>query len=651
MIVFERLHVEGFGPYQHPQDVELGRVINIVEGANGSGKTNLFKALRFAVYGEPEEEPTADLESFVNNANRKRGRHEFKAILTFSFIDGKGEQRKGELTRIYSGRDAGDSLETFMAVNGEVLSQKAAYNLVSQLFPRNLASFYFFETERLRQYQGGSAAASDVKDTIERLLGIPAIDAAKTDASAARQAAVQKIAEAASQNAEVQKWMSKLDMARERERAIANGLKDAQEDRQKHIDALGEVEADLKRFEHFGQLSEMKQEAERRRDAAKARIDSAKEQISDRSSNAWIGVLEEDLRAMRDELQGEFEKVASDYGRRRVLQAELMHLRDSMTCPTCGSSLDDDTRDRTIGRIAREIGDDPASDIREALATVSGQIQRIQKILDSSASASLRAAAEEIVKASVELQDAEAEIARREKEIRDTNLRGQDYEKLIERRIKLQMLEEETSRAINEQTKDLSEIQSTVRTLEKKIEDAAGAEVPSSVMALSKAAGVLEKVFEDASRHARRLLRQEIQERASEFFRRVSAVKGYEGLDLDDAYRATIVDAAGEPVESPSSGYQHLVVLSLVSALMRTSPTPGPVVMDMPFGRLDAKRTSDVVRALPALSDQVIILVFDEEFGDDDLNMIKDEVYAVYDIKQRNWDDSYIVPREEWQVT
>jgi len=50
-----------------------------------------------------------------------------------------------------------------------------------------------------------------------------------------------------------------------------------------------------------------------------------------------------------------------------------------------------------------------------------------------------------------------------------------------------------------------------------------------------------------------------------------------------------------------------------MGALQKNAPLQGPIIMDSPFGRLDDKHTAKVVGALPEMSKQVLLLVYESE--------------------------------------
>jgi hypothetical protein len=50
-----------------------------------------------------------------------------------------------------------------------------------------------------------------------------------------------------------------------------------------------------------------------------------------------------------------------------------------------------------------------------------------------------------------------------------------------------------------------------------------------------------------------------------------------------------------------------------MGALQKNAPLRGPVIMDSPFGRLDSGHTEKVVRTLPLMASQAILLVYESE--------------------------------------
>ncbi len=71
-----------------------------------------------------------------------------------------------------------------------------------------------------------------------------------------------------------------------------------------------------------------------------------------------------------------------------------------------------------------------------------------------------------------------------------------------------------------------------------------------------------------------------------------------------------IVHASGELVLGRSSGFEHVVALSLIGALHKNAPLQGPIIMDSPFGRLDPVHKENIVRYLPDMAEQSMLLAY-----------------------------------------
>src|SRR5205085_9245172 len=104
-------------------------------------------------------------------------------------------------------------------------------------------------------------------------------------------------------------------------------------------------------------------------------------------------------------------------------------------------------------------------------------------------------------------------------------------------------------------------------------------------------------------------LRAEVETQASDIFRRLTTDARYQGLRINENYGLTIVGENGRQVSVRSAGAEQVVALSLIGALNRLAIKKGPVIMDTPFGRLDVKHRANILRFVPTLAEQVVLLV------------------------------------------
>jgi DNA sulfur modification protein DndD len=116
-------------------------------------------------------------------------------------------------------------------------------------------------------------------------------------------------------------------------------------------------------------------------------------------------------------------------------------------------------------------------------------------------------------------------------------------------------------------------------------------------------------VFDAAIDDFREQLRLEVEERATEIFRQLTTEPQYAGLKINERYGLDIVDDEGRVIADRSAGAEQVVALSLIGALNRSAVREGPIVMDTPFGRLDVDHRANILRFLPSMSSQIVLLV------------------------------------------
>lgn len=123
-------------------------------------------------------------------------------------------------------------------------------------------------------------------------------------------------------------------------------------------------------------------------------------------------------------------------------------------------------------------------------------------------------------------------------------------------------------------------------------------------------------IFDESKTRYRERLKKQVESDATSFFVELSGDKDYVGLQINDNYGLSIVHRAGGLIPGRSSGYEHLVALSLIGALHKNAPLRGPIIMDSPFGRLDPTHKANIVRLLPNMAEQSMLLAYTKEIDE-----------------------------------
>jgi len=112
-----------------------------------------------------------------------------------------------------------------------------------------------------------------------------------------------------------------------------------------------------------------------------------------------------------------------------------------------------------------------------------------------------------------------------------------------------------------------------------------------------------------------------VENTATEIFKQIRSKEDFDRLEINDQYGLSIITKQNTVLnrsEWRSSGEEQLVALSLVGALNKCAQVEAPIFMDTPFGRLDVKHGERVLKYLPNMSKQLVLLVTDREFREGD---------------------------------
>jgi len=135
----------------------------------------------------------------------------------------------------------------------------------------------------------------------------------------------------------------------------------------------------------------------------------------------------------------------------------------------------------------------------------------------------------------------------------------------------------------------------------------------------------------------RERLRKKVEQDASKLFLQLTTEPDYASLKINENYGLIIVHKDGDEIQVRSAGAEHVVALSLMGALQRNAPLEGPIVMDSPFGRLDEGHTGRIVKALPSMAKQVLLLVYESELEPQFVrNTLKGDLLREYKIVRKS---------------
>jgi DNA sulfur modification protein DndD len=180
----------------------------------------------------------------------------------------------------------------------------------------------------------------------------------------------------------------------------------------------------------------------------------------------------------------------------------------------------------------------------------------------------------------------------------------------------------------------VTQLTETISRLEKEIENAKKAVKLNLILAkkmelAQKAADAMNEIH-NAFAQAERI---KVETKTREIFQQL-AWKGsghFSDIRLGPDFNLEVIDRWGQPARPElSAGERQVLSLSFITAMSRVSEGEAPLVMDTPFGRLSSAHRAAITEHLPNLADQLILFVTDEELRDEARANLEPRIGAEY---------------------
>lgn len=647
-MIFHKLTLFNFGPYKDEQSLvfpsDNTRNVMAIFGDNMRGKTSLMNSLRWIFYEQAINRygnPINRTELLNYEAAQARN-YRMWVSLTFEHDDHEFEMRRDmeSLPMVYQPKSDKDyNIRVLLKRDGQVISGDQIEWYVEQFLPKQISRFYLFDAELLQEYEMLVMEESDqerkIRDAIEQILGVPALINARDDVQTllkkAQQAQAQELKanqayeSLANQSLKLYEEVSRTEDDLNRSRDKVQQLRDSIRD-------LDDLLASWKDIQHviatINDLRRKKDELEKRdQELTKKRLTIMKD--------AWMELLQPRLQAKRatiaEKIQQSTERILK-IGALTNESEKYAKIVDQDTCPVCEQAVPENFK-RSISSRLKQIQEELQSLQQERIDTtnLTAELQKINQITPVGVAKSLRQVEKELNQTLIVLTQTESDLQGKEEEIR-----GHKISQISETQTK----RDSYVKALGQAEAKVSEIQKAIEEKNAKIKQLAallGNKDGPKTLA-SRQVEIYTRLAEVYSRSIEALrnnLREKIQHEATIVFKELTTEKTYSGLQINKNYGLIILDEFGQPVSMRSAGAEQVVAMSLLSALNKASARNGPVVIDTPFGRLDPKHRENILKYLPKMADQVILLVHAGELDPENgLTSIADQVGMQYEIKR-----------------
>jgi len=624
---FRGLHEFNFSPVENKNGFA-------VFSKNGRGKTTLFNATQWCLFGKVHERTTVidgkrvtgrqrpivgEIAEPLMNQNAYESDRNPEMSVTLIAKSNSGNIQVSRTAKSATGTlprsDKDIKIELVVQFGDETASGSRGQELVEQFFPSELTRFFFMDGESLDEYVNlvKDSQVGGIKNEVEAALRIPGLTRGASDFEIILGELNSKKNKIIRENASANRNQEKANQQKLMLRRSESNLNKKIESRKQQLITLENIENFLSNNEeasnHMAQIRDLKL----KKDALETTIIRSSESRVSAAKNAWKSLIWRKAEELHTESNQKIKDAQNAEFQIDSLKRDIKQLKKELSawtgiCGHCNQLLEDskqhkenmeekikqkeisilqlqDTSPLSHNELTIVIGD------LSKLSPPHGTDNQIKKTNDDwiEDRKTIQNLVERITKLeSNKLQGIDESIINdkwKEKGQLVTSIRSLDSS-IIEQENNIKAMESEINALSIGQNSGNDEIFNKIEIVN---------------MMINTIDSTIEKFIESA--------RKEVEERASDaFVKIINAPDALTGVIVDKNFRAKIKGADGKPIRAPSSGQEVTMTLCVLDALRQTSGIRAPIFFDTPARALDEDHKQAQLEYFWKIRDQQFII-------------------------------------------
>ena len=635
-MILKTLTMTNFRQFRGKQEISFappedapGKNITVLFGENGRGKTGVFRALVFCLFGERQlsqdgDAPEEEL-NLVNKHELEASSQDGKATvavveLVFSDRDRRYTLKRAMKAMLIRGKLTEEVIEVRLTAqkpggNTEVIDDpKEIASRISSILDLRVREYFLFDGERIeRLTRADVQQRREVAKGIRNLLNIDCLDnAIDATQSVCRRLDQEIRTKSTGEHAQVIKQLTDNDEKqsdiKERLEKIGTELEHATEEKRK-------VDKELKKYEDITALLAERSTLETDLVSAQKAIEDCLDKMRCRTSPAAAHLVAATLskvynhineRKNRGEIPPEIRCELID----RIL-SEGVCICGRQVAP--GTTAHDRIHEWKEKSGTAGVGDS-ALELWRGLSIVTNRLEDMRQAVDASLH-TFAEAKHSMRRISARLDELSAQIG--------TSVR-QDAPKLEKHRRniedKIVTLKAEEQRRENELAVLVAESE-RLRARRKQLEK--DKSIRNELIARSELASQLRDALKTVSSEFKQEVRDRLAKAATDLFHKLLDQEGQRNLSrimVKDDYSLQIIDRwNGQFLANISAGQRQIMSISFIAALAQAvsggKVIEMPLFMDTPFGRLSLEHRGRMIREVPLICAQWVLLATDTELS------------------------------------
>jgi len=614
---FERITLENFRQYFGRQRLEFAkdkqRKVTIIHGVNGAGKTSLFLAINWCLYGS----------EYVNNVGELISKEAISKVNTGNYVDMSVEisfSHDGEryiVKRLRRGVKMIDESVlsgspdefTMIRMHGDGQSEgiKNPIGTINAILSPNVRTYFLFDGEKIDDF-AKPESAKQVKEAIYLVFKLETLARAHRHLESAASDYRKDLKNTSS--GELRNLIEKDEKARaelaqneERRLAVTAEITSVRS-------KVADIEEQLRKIQNVRIFQQQRDRVERDLKLRRTELEETTSQIRELAISAYFAIPKNAIEKAIAVLDAKREKgeIPSN-----IRQQFIQDLITRMVC-ICGRPFLEESLEHQhlLSLVETTLPDTLGDDVLEITATLRMFEDRTSNHRERVAQLMRRRA--ELVDL---IQDLVAEADDVGRQLKGSPL--EEVSNLEKQRQNFLADIDDYNMEFGRLAKRIEELTEGIAQFDKDIIKARKNEqrekLLSTKIGLSQtAADAIKETYQTYADD----MRVQIEAKTKEIFKHLIWKDSYfHDVRLSQDFDLEVIDKYGRPARPElSAGERQVLSLSFITAMSRISEEEAPLVIDTPFGRLSSQHRSNITEHLPNLSDQLVLLVTDEELRD-----------------------------------
>ena len=635
-MIFKKLILNNWIPYKGSNEIEFSvdskKNITLIRGNNKGGKSAVIRGLKWALYGDTGD--TTRYKKARDLLNREAyNEGEFNASVQLHISSNKKEiivsRELVSSEGIAQPKDNHFDENFSVTVNGKAQIPPEKY--IKDLLDESISRFFLFDGEMLQDYKDlidNPKESKKLQEHIERVLRTPQLKSSQTDLNSIIRRISRELAKSTKDDSlkdiliTINDCEEALELKVNEQNEIVITLATAQEKHKTVKSDLDDLQEKSKELQKIDQLKTSLPMLE-------ADINTKKNKIQTLSKDSWRMILTPLIDKKIDNIHSKKKPLIKEADKVLKLKTLVKSL-ELDKCFTCGNSLTGDEKNKLKLQIEdlKEEGfqDNPTQELDEDL-------KKLNDIRYDSSLDMLQQECNELF----ELRSRQAQTEVVIENLKDSvGNKGDEIASLSneERGLDLQIRSiKEGRNNLSNQIDELNVQIEKYKEMKKKLTKSSSKQLDR----LSEICTDLEKVFSDSIIDLSLETKGQIEDYANLIYPKMTFEQTKNSLVINDSFGLSLIDSNGENI-TPSSGGDQIVALSLLHGLKKSTGIEGPLLIDTPLGRIDEDHRALVLKNLPTMGTQCILLVHSGEIkAKSELeDLIASKVGVIHEIRKES---------------